>query len=86
MKIKPHEANQPVIDKRCLSEAEAAVYLNVSRSALRQGRMDGPRENRMPPPPFVKVGRKIAYLIEDLDGWLKANRVDLYMGGENERI
>lgn len=60
--------------KRCLTEHETAEYLCVSRSALRQGRMDGKRSNRMPPPPFVRLGKKIVYLIDDLDTWLEANR------------
>lgn len=60
--------------KRCLSESEAAQYLRISRSALRQGRMDGARTNRMPPPPYVKLGKKILYLLDDLDQWLEAYR------------
>lgn len=60
--------------KRGLDEAEAANYLNVSRSSLRQGRMDGKRDNRMPPPPFVRLGKKIIYLIDDLDRYLEAHR------------
>lgn len=60
--------------KRSLDEAEAANYLNVSRSSLRQGRMDGKRDNRMPPPPFVRLGKKIVYLIDDLDRYLEAHR------------
>lgn len=64
----------PKIDRRGYSEAEAAHYLGVSRISLRQGRMEGRRENRMPPPPFVRLGRKILYLKDDLDHWLEANR------------
>ncbi len=67
--------------KRGLNEEEAADYLGISRSSLRQGRMHGPRTHRMPPPPFVRVGRKILYLIEDLDGWLAAHRCDLVKRG-----
>lgn len=63
--------------KRGLSEQEAAIYLGVSRSSLRHGRCDGARDNRMPPPPFVRLGRKIVYLHDDLDLWLLRNRRDL---------
>jgi hypothetical protein len=62
------------IQKRGLTEAETAEYISISRSALRQSRMDGARENRMPPPPFIRLGRKIIYLIDDLDHWLEAHR------------
>ena len=64
-------------EKRGLTEQEASVYLGISRSTLRHGRSDGARENRMPPPPFVQLGRKIVYLKDDLDAWLTGNRRDL---------
>ncbi len=66
--------DQPAIGRRGLSEEEAAHYLGISRASLRQGRMEGRRANRLPPPPFVKLGRKILYLKDDLDQWLEANR------------
>lgn len=64
-------------NRRGLSEAEAATYLGVSRSTLRHGRCEGFRDNRMPPPPFVRLGRKIVYLKDDLDSWLYNNRTEL---------
>ena len=69
--MKMHQSTTP---RRGLSEAEAADYIGISRSSLRQGRMDGKREKRMPPPPFARLGRKIVYLIDDLDTWLESNR------------
>jgi len=57
-----------------LTSKQAAEYLNISDSTLRQGRMDGRRENRLDPPPFLKIGRKILYLRCDLDSWLEAHR------------
>lgn len=65
------------INRRGLSEAEAANYLGVSRSTLRHGRCEGFRDSRMSPPPFVRLGRKIVYLKDDLDAWLAQNRCDL---------
>ena len=62
------------ITPRGMSEANAACYLGLSRSTLRQGRMDGRREKRAGSPAFVRVGRKIIYLRDDLDRWLEANR------------
>jgi hypothetical protein len=34
----------------------------------------------MTPPPFVKLGRKIVYLKDDLDTWLLKHRSDLATG------
>lgn len=62
------------VDRRGYSEVEASHYLGISRASLRQGRMEGRRENRLPPPPFVKLGRKILYLVDDLDRWLEDHR------------
>jgi len=58
--------------KRAFDEKSAATYIDMSRSFLRQGRMYGQREGKIPPPKFLKAGkRKIIYLREDLDGWLE---------------
>jgi predicted DNA-binding transcriptional regulator AlpA len=59
-----------------MREAEAAAYIGMSRSFLRQSRMNGPRERHAPPPPFIKVGRTIRYLRADLDAWLQKFRVE----------
>ncbi|GGP73184.1 hypothetical protein GCM10009347_42070 [Shewanella algicola] len=56
--------------KRALSEIETAEYIGMSRSFLRQSRMEGNRDNRTPAPPFIKIGRAVRYLKEDLDLWL----------------
>ena len=64
----------PPITRRGLSEADAANYIGMSRSFLRQARMDGKRFNRTPGPPFTKIGRKVLYLKDDLDAWLEAHR------------
>lgn len=58
------------VKKRGFSSKEAAVYLGISESALRQSRMDGPREGRLPPPPYVRLGRKIVYLKDEMDQWI----------------
>jgi predicted DNA-binding transcriptional regulator AlpA len=55
---------------RALSELEAAKYIGMSRSYLAQSRMDGHRDSRTPAPPFIKIGRSVRYLREDLDQWL----------------
>jgi predicted DNA-binding transcriptional regulator AlpA len=61
-------------ERRGLTEEEVAQYAGVSRSALRQARMDGPREGRIPTPPFVKLGRRVIYLRDDVDRWLEVHR------------
>ncbi len=57
-------------DKRVLTEQETAIYIGMSRSYLRQARMSGNRDNHTPAPPFIKIGRAVRYLREDLDTWL----------------
>jgi len=56
--------------KRAFTEIETAEYIGMSRSYLRQARMEGNRNNRTPAPKFIKVGRAVRYLKEDLDNWL----------------
>jgi len=64
---------------RALTERDAADYIGMSRSFLRQGRMNGDREGRTPTPPYLKIGsRSVRYLKEDLDTWLEQFR----QGGE----
>lgn len=58
------------LDKKVLSEIETAEYIGMSRSFLRQSRMEGNRANRTPAPPFVKIGRSVRYIKDDLDNWL----------------
>jgi len=63
-----------------LTEQQAAHYLSMSRSFLRQGRMNGDRENRTPTPPYLKIGRSVRYLKRDLDTWLEQFR----QGGDHD--
>lgn len=63
--------DKSTINKIAFTEEEAAEYVSFSRSALRQSRMDGKREDRMPGPPWITVGnRSIRYLKKDLDEWI----------------
>lgn len=66
-----------LITPRGMSESEAAIYIGVARISLRQGRCEGRREKRMPPPPFIRLGKRIIYLKDDLDRWLEMYRVTL---------
>ena len=65
-----------MIDKHTLTEKEAAAYIGMSTSYLRQDRMNGYREGRTPGPHFIKIGRAIRYLKEDLNQWLYQFRVE----------
>ena len=71
--------------KRALTEQEAATYISMSRSFLRQGRMTGRLENRAAPPPHIKIGnRSIRYLIDDLDNWLEHFKIDAEIEAAND--
>lgn len=61
---------QPLV----VSEADAARIVGVSASSLRQGRLNGQRERRMATPPWVAVGRRILYRLEDLKEFLATHR------------
>ncbi|WP_117235756.1 helix-turn-helix transcriptional regulator [Vibrio maerlii] len=71
------------IEKRAYTEQETSDYIGMSRSFLRQARMEGNRKNRTVAPPFIKVGRAVRYLKEDLDQWLEshAKMTQLPQGG-----
>ena len=80
----PMEQNRRSVGlRRALIEAEAADYIGMSVSFLRQSRMDGVREHRTPGPKWVKLGRRsVRYLVEDLDTWLEQHRCEPAKGGE----
>jgi len=59
-----------MVSKKLLTEAQASQYIGMSRSFLRQSRMDGIRINRTPGPAWIRVGtRSIRYSIDALDEW-----------------
>ena len=63
----------PSQNKRAYTEQETSTYIGMSRSFLRQARMEGQRKNRTDAPPFIKIGRAVRYLKEDLDRWLDSH-------------
>jgi len=71
-------------NKRALSEIETSEYIGMSRSYLRQSRMDGERDSRTPAPPFIKIGRSVRYLREDLDTWLNKFHKLEHIGQQRE--
>ncbi len=56
--------------RRAFSEEEASRYIGMSVSWLRHGRMNGDESA----PPFLKIGRSVRYLRDDLDAWLEGRR------------
>lgn len=74
MKVSPAPSAATEVTPRVVSEEDAARYLGISRSSLRKGRMPGRRAALMSSPPFVKIGRRVGYLIEDLETWLRQCR------------
>ena len=65
---------------RAFTEAEAALYIGLSRSFLAKSRMDGKRENHTNAPDFIKIGRAIRYLKDDLDNWLDSQQKLEHLG------
>ena len=58
------------IKARALNEKDAATYIGMSRSFLARSRMTGNLDNHTPAPKFIKIGRAVRYLRDDLDQWL----------------
>jgi len=68
------------VSPRALTEVEAARYIAMSRSYLAQARMEGHRTSRTPAPRFIKIGRSVRYLLEELDRWLDAQEKLEHLG------
>jgi len=64
------------VEKRVFKEVEAAGYICMSRSFLSQDRVNGVLANRTPGPKYIKIGRAIRYLKDDLDLWLDQRRAN----------
>jgi predicted DNA-binding transcriptional regulator AlpA len=55
-------------ERRLLTTDEAARYCASAASTFEKMRVFGGG------PMFVKLGRRVAYRVEDLDAWIDANR------------
>jgi hypothetical protein len=62
------------VEKKAFKESEAANYICMSCSFLSQDRMNGALKNRTPEPGYIKIGRSVRYLKDDLDLWLEQHR------------
>ena len=63
------------MDKKILNEKQAASYIGMSLSYLRNDRCYGTTGGKTPGPVYVKLGRAVRYAQADLDAWLMAHRV-----------
>jgi predicted DNA-binding transcriptional regulator AlpA len=75
--------NQENILTRSLTEIQTAKYIGMSRSYLRRARVYGNRDSSIPAPPFIKIGRAVRYLREDLDAWLDNQKKLEHLGQHN---
>lgn len=75
--------NQENILTRSLTEIQTAKYIGMSRSYLRRARVYGNRDLSIPAPPFIKIGRAVRYLREDLDTWLDNQKKLEHLGQHN---
>ena len=64
-----------MMEKKVFKEVEAADYICMSRSFLSQDRSYGTLANRTPGPKYIRIGRAIRYLKDDLDFWLDQHRI-----------
>lgn len=59
-----------MFQKRVYNEVEAAEYLTLSRHTLRKQRSDGERDDHIPVIPYIRIGRSVRYLREELDAYI----------------
>lgn len=57
-----------------LTEREVAQLIGMSRSFLRQSRMEGHRQNRTDAPPLIRIGRAIRYRSDDVKQWVDEHK------------
>lgn len=64
------DINRAILFSFFFNTRQAAAYLGISESWLRQRRMTGTPGCQRPAPPFVRLGRSVRYNKSDLDLWL----------------
>lgn len=57
-----------------LDTIKTAKYTGLSESFFKKARVDGHLPGKTPSPPWLKIGKKVLYKIEDLDLWLNQHR------------
>lgn len=58
---------------RLLKPKDAATYIGMSHSWLAKSRLNGPLENSLNVPKFIKVGSAVLYDRKDLDSWIDSH-------------
>jgi len=56
--------------KTLMTERQAATYLAISQKTLQARRL------RRQEPPYIKVGKSVRYMVDDLDCFLNKHRID----------
>lgn len=65
--------------KRSFDTREAAHYIGLSESHLRQARMTSKSAQKKDAPKYIKItSKKVVYLIEELDRWLDSHKGECY--------
>lgn len=62
------------MERRLLSDKEAARYIGFSAIFLRKSRSEGNLPGRTSAPPYIKIGRSVRYDVADLDRWINEHR------------
>ena len=75
MNEKEYSYEEDTDELNCLTEKQAARYINMSASFLRAARTYGDLPGRTKGPHYLRYGRAIRYLKSDLDDWLRTRRV-----------
>lgn len=65
------------VPKRLLTTEQVAEKLNIQSATLEKARSTGLGDF----PPYVKFGRSVRYIEEDVDTWILARRVDIRRDG-----
>jgi hypothetical protein len=63
------------LEKRGYTEKEASDYLGLSLAFLRKDRVNGVRDGYLLGPNYIKFGKNVRYLKEDIEAWIEKNRV-----------
>ena len=58
------------VEPRALNTPDAAKYIGMSNEFLRRTRIKGQVKEGAPVPKFIKIGRLVRYIKDDLDEWL----------------
>lgn len=68
----PSTNDRPTVltDRAALPTPEAAHYIGLAYATLKRWRATGDG------PAYVRIGSRIVYLVDDLDTWLYAHRVE----------